>query len=134
MFRRFRRAVVAVGSLIFVFSLLSTGLAQDRQRPLSSVPPPVPPAAKSPADRFRELLAASPEQRESMLARHSSETREQIRAKLREFDKLSPSQREFRLRLAQLQFSLSPLLRAKPDDRASLLERAPSELRPLLTE
>ena len=46
-----------------------------------------------------------------------------IVAKLREFEPLTPDQREIRLRVAQLQFFLSPLLRSPAADRGAMLAR-----------
>ncbi|MFO1458018.1 MAG: DUF3106 domain-containing protein [Verrucomicrobiota bacterium] len=97
-------------------------------------PPPVPPARKAPTDLFRELLAASPAGREAMLTNRTPAARSLIESKLREFEVLPPDQRELRLRVAELQFYLSPLLRSAPEGRARLLGAAPVEVRPLLEE
>lgn len=113
--------------------------AQESGRPTGSIrvplpPPPVPPARKAPTDLFRELLAASPAGREAMLTNRTPAARNLIEYKLREFEVLPPDQRELRLRVAELQFYLSPLLRMVPDGRARLLGAAPLEVRPLLEE
>ena len=100
---------------------------------LAAEGPPLPSAAKSPVDLFRELLAADPVHRTELLAGRPAAARELIEAKLKEFESLG-GEVEVRLRIAQLQFFLSPLLRAQPDQRASLLQRAPAEDRELLEE
>lgn len=97
-------------------------------------PPPIPPARKSPTDLFRELLAAPPTDRERLLTNRTPAARTLISTKLREFEALSPDQREIRLRVAELQFYLSPLLQATPDARPRLLAIAPEEVRPLLED
>jgi hypothetical protein len=94
---------------------------------------PTPPAPKTSTEIFRELLAASPTERDRLLATRSPEARQLIESKLREFEILPPAHRELRLRVAELQYHLSPLLRAVPAERARLLSAAPADLRPLLT-
>jgi len=95
-------------------------------------PPPRPPTRRSPTDLFRDLLAKSPADREAFLAGRTPAARALITSKLREFEALPPDQRELRLRVAELQFYLSPLLRATADERPRLLGAAPEELRPVL--
>lgn len=95
--------------------------------------PPLPPAARSPVDLFRELMTASPARREELLAGKSPAARALIEAKLKEFEAFG-GEVEIRLRLAQLQFYLSPLLRAAPDQRETVLQRAPAEDRDMLLE
>ena len=95
--------------------------------------PPLPPVVRSPVDQFRELMSAAPARRAELLAGKSPTARALIEAKLKEFEALG-GEVEIRLRLAQLQFYLSPLLRATPDQREALLQRAPAEDRDMLTE
>ena len=100
----------------------------------SSAPPPVPEPRQSPAEVFRGLLAASPAQRAELLASKPEASRLLIVAKLKEFESLPQDQRELRLRVAQLQFYLSPLLRTPATVRSNRLERVPPEDRPLVEE
>ena len=100
----------------------------------SSAPPPVPEPRQSPAVLFRQLLAATEPQRSELLASKPEPARALIVAKLKEFEALPPDQRELRLRVAQLQFYLSPLLRVPATVRSNRLERVPPEDRPLLEE
>jgi len=100
----------------------------------SSVPPPMPETQRSPAVLFRQLLAATSSQRSELLASKPEPARALIVAKLKEFEALPPDQRELRLQVAQLQFYLSPLLRAPATVRSNRLERVPPEDRPLLEE
>lgn len=102
--------------------------------PRDSRPRPPLPTVKAPAQVFRELLAASPDQRAVFLAARSEKSRELITAKLDEFAALSPEERELRLRVAQLQFFLSPLLQLEPAARTNLLANVPDDDRPLILE
>lgn len=115
-------------------SLLPLLLAAGQLALAESAPPPLPPAVKSLAEQFRELLTASPAERQRLLATRTPEARAIITTKLKEFETLPPAEREVRLQVAQLQFYLSPLLRAAPALRTNLLSRTPAEDRPLLEE
>ncbi len=101
--------------------------------PVCAEAPPLPPAARSPVDLFRELMTAAPARRAELLAGKSPTARALIEAKLKEFEALG-GEVEIRLRLAQLQFYLSPLLRSTPDQREALLQRAPTEDHDMLRE
>lgn len=123
-----RQLRLSIAALICGAALnLAAQVAPERQLP------PLPPQ-RSPVQTFRELLAASPAQREAYLAKKSPNSRDLIVAKLREFEPLSPAQRELRLRVAQLQYFLSPLLALEPAARTNLLATLPEEDRPMIEE
>lgn len=85
----------------------------------------------SPMDYFRRLLAASPQQRQALLANKTPEVRQRILAKVTEYAALDPRQAELRLRATELQLYLMPLLRAAPGDRAAQLANVPDGIRDL---
>ena len=95
--------------------------------------PPLP-AVRTPTDRFRELLAATPEQRELLLSRKTPAARSLIEAKLREFGALRPDEREIRLRLAQFQESLGILLPLSPSERKAPMAMVAPEDLPMIEE
>ena len=95
--------------------------------------PPLPPPPKSPVAAFRELLALDPDKRAESLTNRPAEARQRILAKLREYTSLPPAERELRLRATELRWYLTPLLAAPATNRAALLERVPTDLRPLVT-
>ena len=101
--------------------------------PQQATLPPVP-QVRTPTDRFRELLAANPEQREALLSRKTPAARALIEAKLREFGALRPDEREIRLRLAQFQDSLRTLLPMPPSERGPLMAAVPDEDLPWIEE
>ena len=74
----------------------------------------------------------APAQREEVLTTRSEKQRTYLRARLAEFDALSPAEREIRLRLIELRAALMPLLLAAPGDRAKLLRQVPDVQRELV--
>lgn len=96
--------------------------------------PPVPQAGVSPAQLFRQLLNEPTDLREAWLSGKSAPAREFIRAKLAEFSALAPDERELRLRTAELEFYLGPLLSAESTNRPALVSKAPADLQPLLKD
>jgi hypothetical protein len=105
-------------------------VSPSRSRPAM---PPLP-VAKSPTTRFRELLAASPAEREALLSRKSPAARALIESKLKEFSLLRPDEREIRLRLAQLHDTLRPLLAVPAERRDALLALVAAEDQSLVQE
>jgi hypothetical protein len=123
----------------FSFACLALGAVAQAPLPAPSevraapVQPPIP-RAPSPTERFRELMTAAPADRVRMLERKGPAARQLIESKIIELSQLRPEERELRLRLAQLQESLRPLLRAAPDQRAFLLTQVAEEDRELISE
>lgn len=102
-----------------------------------STAPPEPPVARPPVQFFLELLAAAPARRDQLLATKSGPARELILRRIREFEALPAAARDeaqLNLRLAEFRFYLSPLLSAKPADRAALLAHSPEVYRPILSD
>ncbi len=94
--------------------------------------PSVPPDSASPSAVFRKLLHATPAERNAWLEVRPPQIRELVTAKLGEFSRLTPIERELRLEVAELEFFLTPLLRAAPEDRSRLLARIPMQKRSLI--
>lgn len=108
------------------------GRASYKSTPASSLQPPV---VKPPVDLFRSLLAMSPGDRTEFLARHTPEAQKLILAKVREYESLTPDQRELRLRVTELRWYLLPLLSAPDTNRTPQLNSIPSsELRKLIAD
>lgn len=97
-----------------------------------TAPKPEQTAIRSPSSIFRDLLHATPQERETWFAGRPATTRALVTAKLVEFQNLSLIEREIRLEVAELEYFLSPLLTASNEDRRHRLERIPAELRPLI--
>jgi hypothetical protein len=92
------------------------------------------PAIKSPVDTFRGLLAMTPEQRKQALAGRPEETRQNLLAKLREYEALTPEEQELRLRATELRWWLLPLMRQSATNRVAQLNAIPADLRKLVEE
>lgn len=96
---------------------------------LSSVPPNT---ARTPVDFFRQLLTASPAAREPMLASRPATERALLLAKVREYEALTPAERELRLNATQMRWHLKNLLPADARQRAAYLAALPPAERAVL--
>jgi hypothetical protein len=113
--------------------------AQDSTNPPPAKPFSVPanlmpplPQTQSPVNFFRQLLAMTPQERESYLTNRPPEIRERILAKVREYLALGPDERELRLNATELRWYLLPLLRESQTNRDARLAQVPDNLRDLV--
>jgi hypothetical protein len=97
-----------------------------------AITPPPPPVSQSPVAYFRKLLAMSPEERLASLTNRPTATRVAILAKVQEYERLGPDERELRLRVTELRWYLMPLLQTAPTNRTEQLARVPDDLRDLV--
>jgi hypothetical protein len=87
--------------------------------------PPRPPVAPTPVELFRRLISTNAAGREAFLAAKSPEARRVIEAKLREYESLSDSDREAKLRSLQLRWHTQRLMKMKAEDRPMQLAQIP---------
>jgi hypothetical protein len=92
---------------------------------------PPTPTPQSPVNYFRQLLAMSPAERNHSLTNRTPEARARILAKVREYQALTPDERELRLRATELRWYLMPLLRSPAAERDEQLAQVPGDLREL---
>ncbi len=128
-------------SLVFILTVVPAFAAAPRDakeadaaKPVpfqSATNPPEAPRPKSPVENFRELLAATPAQRAQQLA--AKPQREFLLAKLREYDRLSPAERERRLQQMQLRYYLRPLMESPPAVRKRFMAFVPAEMQQQVT-
>jgi len=102
-------------------------------QPRSGDAPPMPPVT-SPVDFFRELLGMPPGDREVALSNRPPEVRSRLLAKVREYEALSPEERELRLRATELRWFLVPLMRQGPGQRPPLETSVPAHLRQAISD
>ena len=74
----------------------------------------------------------SPPERNAALTNRSPESRDRIKAKIREYMSLDPDERELRLRATELRWYLAPLFRLKPADRETRVAQVPEGLREIV--
>ncbi|MCS7337919.1 MAG: DUF3106 domain-containing protein [Verrucomicrobiae bacterium] len=86
-------------------------------------------AGGSPVDLFRAMLDAEPDELDKLLADKPPEKREQLLAKLREYQALPPDERELRLRATELQWHVVQLLPLKGAERQARLQEVPQDIR-----
>lgn len=89
---------------------------------------------KSPVDFFRQLLEMTQPEREQALAGQSETKRKVLQEKIREYERLSPSERELRLQLVELYYYLRPLMEQPPAKRTEKLAIIPPKDRTLIEE
>jgi hypothetical protein len=89
-----------------------------------------PASSRPPVETFRELLAMNPFERKRSLADRPPHIQRRILAKIREYESLSPNQRELRLKATELYYYLWPLLNTAPTGRQPLLAAVPESDRP----
>jgi len=118
--------------LCFVMAFGSVGgFAQTNPVVSAPVTPPVP-LIRSPVDSFRALLLMPSAERREQMATRPSEVQQKLVAKVREYQALSPDERELRLKATELRWYLKPLLTLPATNRAKQLELVPENLRELV--
>lgn len=127
------RIVFAIGLLGL---LPGSVFSAEQAAPISPriAAPPALPVLQSYVSSFRELLQMDSEAREKVLTRKTAQQRKVIEGRLKEFDALTPDQREIRLRLMQLRWELFPLLHLAATNRSTQLAFVPEQDRALITE
>lgn len=121
---------------LLVLALTASAGRLWAQAQTDAVPQPLA-ETKSPVDRFRELLAMTPDQRLQALANMTncpSEYQQRLLAKLREYQALTPEVQALRLQATELRWWLLPLMREPATNRAALLKAVPARLRSLVDE
>jgi hypothetical protein len=113
-------------------------LAKESQSPSNpAVAVPMPNLSVQPPSRvdfFRRLLAMTPAEREQALAAKTEGPRKVLLEKIQEYDRLSPEDRESRLRSLELYDCLLPLMKLRPDQRAEKLAIVPEKDHKLIEE
>ncbi len=96
--------------------------------------PPAPgPTLKSPVDSFRTLLALPTPERKQYLANRTADVQKRLVEKIREYQALTPEERELRLTATELRWYLLPLISAPATNRAAQLALIPPGPRELVT-
>ena len=97
--------------------------------PPAPIQPPTPPRALvSAVDVFRKLLALTPAERDTALASRTPEQRALIESKLREYSRLSPEQRDERLRAWRMRILVRHFIRLPSSNRVDqLVSLAPAD-------
>lgn len=95
---------------------------------------PAPPSYPSPVGFFRALLAADSNERRAMLADRTPENQAQILQKVRDYQALRPEEQAVRLRVTELSWYLTRLLKLSGAQRAARLAEAPDDLKKLLED
>ena len=119
---------------------LSQAPAEAADQPKEAAVPRAPAATSShrhkgaPMDYFRQLLALSSAERVEALAEKPEHMRKFLLDRLKEYDALTPEERELRLRVTQLRWYLRPLMDISATNRVERLAKIPEPDRKLVEE
>jgi uncharacterized tellurite resistance protein B-like protein len=122
---------LAAATVVFTASAQTPTPVSVKNFPAATNLLPIVPVVQSPVNFFRQLLAMSPAERNNSLTNRTPEARTRILAKVREYQSLSPDERELRLRATELRWYLMPLLRAPAAEREAGLAQVPEDFRAL---
>jgi hypothetical protein len=129
--------VFASRSILIVAFMMAVQLSRGAEALAATASPesrPPIPLGPSPVAKFREWLSQSENQREKALAEYPATKREVLKVKLGEYDRLSPLQRERRLKAIELRWYLRPLLELSELSRAERVAAVPVEYRELVDQ
>jgi len=110
-----------------VFLLLSAAWAGAQTNRVVLTPPA--PELRSPVDSFRALLVMPSTERRQFVASRNTNAQERIVQKIREYQSLTPEERELRLRATELRWYLEPLMQFPATNRTAQLVLIPENLR-----
>ena len=125
-----------------ILFLITFVIAMTSVRSMAQTPPtpvagqtniPLTPVMISPVQKFRELLAMTPEARIQSLSNRPPEIRLRVLAKLTEYEALPAHERELRLEQTHLRWLLLALVNLTPDQRSAQLSLLTGEDRQLIT-
>lgn len=90
------------------------------------------PTLRSPVDSFRALLVMPIAERRQFIATRNTNAQERLVQKLREYQSLSPEDRELRLKATELRWYLQPLMRSPATNRPAQLALIPDGMRDMV--
>lgn len=118
---------------LFYFLLNSLPAVANTNAPfIPPLAPPVP-TVKSPVDSFRTLLVMPATDRKEHLASRSADVQKKLVEKIREYQGLSPDERELRLKVTELRWYLKPLMAVPATNRDAQVKLIPENLREMVT-
>jgi len=118
-----------------VILMLGANAAFGQDKPVAPrVPLSLPPPAPSRVELFRKLLGTNAAGRDQLMSDKSAEARRFIEKMIREYEALSPEQREWRLASLQLRWYFPQLMKMKASERAPHLAGIPQPERSMIEE
>ena len=99
-----------------------------------SEPPPVAIPTKSPVERFRDLLAMTPAERETVLANRPKFWKDRVLAKIDQYQQMPADQREVKLQETQLRWLLRQAIQMSDGDRQQLMLRCSASEKSMLQQ
>ena len=122
--RSFSSIILSGGTALWIALTCHPVVAQTNRIVIT----PPPPVLKSPMESFRKLLAMPTAERRQFLSTRSTNVQERLIQKLREYQSLTPEERELRLKATELRWYLQPLMRTPATNRPAQLALIPETL------
>ncbi len=125
----------ALGLQLLASPAIGQELAPNSATGISRPNPPLPmlmQGGKGPFELFRTVFYMSTVERQRFLLRYSPDKRRALQSKIKEYDTLTPEQRELKLRVTELRAYLLPLMSIPATNRAPYLSALPAEIAPLV--
>jgi hypothetical protein len=116
------RAICSLGFLV-----LAAVCAWGQTDQIARTPPV--PELKSPVDAFRALLVMPAAERRRFVATRNTNAQERLVQKIREYQSLTPEERELRLKATELRWYLQPLMHSPATNRPAQLALIPESMR-----
>lgn len=127
-----RPAHLSLGIALVLLVGRTSGFCAGTNESLNPPPLPPPTSIRSPVEAFRALLVMPAADRKAQLAARPPGVRQQLMEKIREYQALTPEDRDLRLKATELQWYLKPLMSAATTNRAAQLETIPETMREMV--
>ena len=123
---------IRLASALFCFLLNNLPVVAATNGQFITPPVPPVPTMKSPVDSFRTLLVMPTADRKAHLATRSAEVQKKLVDKIREYQALTPEERELRLKATELRWYVKPLMALPATNRDAQVKLIPENLREMV--
>jgi hypothetical protein len=126
-----RPPLQSLAGLVFTAGFALSAVCGSAATNQPSATPPLP-VWHSPVESFRRLLVMPNAERKEYLESRNTDFRNRIVEKIREYQKLTPEERELKLKATELRWYIEPLLKVSPTNRPAELAGIPAGIREMV--